>query len=352
LAGLVLLFPFCARVSHVFCLDGEEKARQGADTLQRFYVVRQETTDVSPFRDDYILDVKAQGAGVTVRYVLIAPASSDCPHFVTVTAIETRLANASLDDLTGNVKLCSMQENEVNSAVADTKKTILVGHTTRYAIVAQCGQAERVFRLSYPPTDIGVLERKKPEITTLFNLDGQICKRAFGERDIFYYASPSRNAEPRHFGASLVPELRAGLYDLGFANEEQRESCAGLASCDLGLTRDLLKNYLGPDDKVVGARGTLINPEKYPLLKYVAPAYPPLAQMARIEGKVTLELTVDKASGSVTRVHLVSGHPLLAGAAEQAASQWKFQPSDTRLAQPIEVVLEFSFACTVVSVSK
>jgi len=114
----------------------------------------------------------------------------------------------------------------------------------------------------------------------------------------------------------------------------------------MGFTRRALKNYVGPDDKLSGPTATLLNPEKYPLAKYEAPQYPPLARMARIQGKVTVEVTVDGTTGSVAHAHATSGHPLLQKAAEQAASEWKFQPSDTNFIQPIYVVLEFSLVCS------
>lgn len=60
-------------------------------------------------------------------------------------------------------------------------------------------------------------------------------------------------------------------------------------------------------------------------LKHVAPAYPPEARAQGIEGMVILELTLD-ASGAITSVRTVKGHPLLEPAAVAAAKQWVFEP--------------------------
>jgi TonB family protein len=57
----------------------------------------------------------------------------------------------------------------------------------------------------------------------------------------------------------------------------------------------------------------------------VAPVYPPLARQARIQGVVRLNVTVGK-EGLVKSVELVSGHPLLARAAEEAVRQWVYRP--------------------------
>ena len=61
------------------------------------------------------------------------------------------------------------------------------------------------------------------------------------------------------------------------------------------------------------------------LLKRVAPKYPPLASQARLQGSVWLTLSIDR-DGRVKGSQVVSGHPLLIGAAREAVSQWRFEP--------------------------
>ncbi len=55
----------------------------------------------------------------------------------------------------------------------------------------------------------------------------------------------------------------------------------------------------------------------------VPPEYPPLAKMARIEGDVALEVTIDE-DGKVTNLEVEDGHPLLVKAALDAVRQWKY----------------------------
>jgi TonB family protein len=55
------------------------------------------------------------------------------------------------------------------------------------------------------------------------------------------------------------------------------------------------------------------------------PAYPPLAEQARIQGNVILEVPIYE-SGTVSAIRLVSGHPLLAQAALEDVKKWKFRP--------------------------
>ena len=60
-------------------------------------------------------------------------------------------------------------------------------------------------------------------------------------------------------------------------------------------------------------------------IKRVRPLYPALAQQARVTGKVGLHLTVG-ADGGARNIMLVYGHPMLAGAAIEAAKKSKYRP--------------------------
>ena len=70
----------------------------------------------------------------------------------------------------------------------------------------------------------------------------------------------------------------------------------------------------------------------------VSPVYPELAKRMNLTGVVKVRLTV-AANGSVKDATLVGGHPVLAGAALDAAKKWHFE---ARPAESIEVV-EFRF---------
>ena len=55
------------------------------------------------------------------------------------------------------------------------------------------------------------------------------------------------------------------------------------------------------------------------------PNYPPEARRARVEGVVILEATVT-AEGTVDKVKVISGPPILTGAAVEALTHWKYEP--------------------------
>lgn len=71
------------------------------------------------------------------------------------------------------------------------------------------------------------------------------------------------------------------------------------------------------------------------LIRRVEPAYPQLAKAARIQGPVVLFAVISKA-GTIENLRLLSGHPMLAPAAIDAVSQWRYRPYILNN-EPIEV---------------
>jgi len=71
------------------------------------------------------------------------------------------------------------------------------------------------------------------------------------------------------------------------------------------------------------------------LISQIKPVYPPLARQARIQGTVRLHAVIAK-DGSVQRLEVLSGHPLLVQAALDAVRQWRYQPTLLN-GEPVEV---------------
>jgi|HubBroStandDraft_6_1064221.scaffolds.fasta_scaffold13693_5 protein TonB len=71
------------------------------------------------------------------------------------------------------------------------------------------------------------------------------------------------------------------------------------------------------------------------LVHKVTPQYPPLAKQARIQGVVVLQALIGK-DGSITGLHVVSGHPMLTNAALEAVKEWKYKPYYLN-GEPVEV---------------
>jgi TonB family protein len=70
----------------------------------------------------------------------------------------------------------------------------------------------------------------------------------------------------------------------------------------------------------------------------VQPGYPELARKMNIAGTVKIEVVVAP-NGTVKDARVVGGHPVLAGAALDAAKKWRFEPA----AGESSGVLEFKF---------
>jgi TonB family protein len=70
----------------------------------------------------------------------------------------------------------------------------------------------------------------------------------------------------------------------------------------------------------------------------VEPVYPDLARKMNLTGTVKVEVVVAP-NGTVKEAKVVGGHPVLAGAALDAARKWRFEPA------PVETsgVVEFKF---------
>jgi protein TonB len=77
------------------------------------------------------------------------------------------------------------------------------------------------------------------------------------------------------------------------------------------------------------------NQPEPPLIRKVAPVYPPLAKQARIQGVVVMNAVLAK-DGTVQDLAVVSGHALLVQAALDAVRQWVYQLTLVN-GQPVEV---------------
>jgi len=57
----------------------------------------------------------------------------------------------------------------------------------------------------------------------------------------------------------------------------------------------------------------------------VRPDYPLLARQMKVEGSVILQVLIGR-DGLIQNLHVLSGPPILASAAEEAVKQWHFKP--------------------------
>jgi len=61
------------------------------------------------------------------------------------------------------------------------------------------------------------------------------------------------------------------------------------------------------------------------LLQKTVPVYPAIAKAARVSGVVVLQATISK-TGTIENLKVISGPPMLQGAATDAVRSWRYRP--------------------------
>jgi hypothetical protein len=314
-----------------------------AQEPSRFYIVTDVFSDAAPFWFHYILDVKMEGTDTMVRYIRVAPLNHWCAGVVTVKAVEARLKNMTPSGIVGRTNPCRTDQRRLEQALLRPSKTrVSVFDTASWGIVAQCSGKERVLSLPIPEeAHLDRLKRSDSDLARLWSLVHEVVTRAFGEKSMFYDIPKDQDLELQRKAEGVVPDLLSGKYDRGLS-----AACSGgvLGCRDKGFSDDL-KGYRGV---VADARpvGNLENRDTYRFFRFEDPTYPVLAQQARIQGEVELQLDLDRETGAVVRASSLSGHKLLQPAAEAGAKQWRFDPSSLT-SDAVKVVVNYSLDCPI-----
>jgi TonB family protein len=328
-------FALCFVISLVYesLASRLEAQTRGENELKSFYVVTHVVSDASPFRYEYVLDVKPQGKEVLVREIRIAPSEFGCPSGLTVKAADHVLTNTSPKSV-AQVNLCALKVGTVASVIAGAQPKGVVASiddTASYSIVAMCGKMEKVFEIPYPETvELEKLKKTNPQVASLWDLAHDVPRRVFGEDFSFYNTSASQDAAFQALGAEVVPAIKSGVYDRGFKNGSHLES--------------LLSEYKGPVKEIDPWYVEFVGPVPAGLVQYQLPKYPPLARQTRIEGEVHLVVVLDPQTGLIKEVNVTSGHPLLTAAAVAAARGWHFQQGNPRK-DSIDLAMRFILRC-------
>ena len=81
---------------------------------------------------------------------------------------------------------------------------------------------------------------------------------------------------------------------------------------------------------------TLLHADTRKSVKTTPPTYPAIALKMRIEGTVKMDVTIDP-DGSVADVKVLSGHQLLASAAQEAVKKWRYEPGEGKSTQSVSL---------------
>jgi len=83
---------------------------------------------------------------------------------------------------------------------------------------------------------------------------------------------------------------------------------------------------------------------KASLISKVEPVYPPLAKQARIQGTVRFAAIIGE-DGHIEKLQVISGHPLLIRAAQEAVRQYVYKPVLLN-GRPVEVMTDIDVLFT------
>jgi len=79
------------------------------------------------------------------------------------------------------------------------------------------------------------------------------------------------------------------------------------------------------------------------LIHRVEPQYPAIARQIRLQGTVVLRAMIGS-DGTIERIRVISGHPILAQAAREAVNQWRYRPYFLNgMAIPVETEVTVNF---------
>ncbi len=308
-----------------------------------FYIVSESFSDNGALFYYRWIDVTPDGAGSLVRYARIAPFSPYCLRTI-VQAAEAKVPNVSPAQLVKNNNPCDIKPSALHAALGKYAQTGGVFETIGFGIRASCGNSSVSLPLPIPEkVNRTLMQRAHPAMVRLWDLPSEITDRAFGPNDIFHGRTGEDELALERAGEQLVPELISGRFDAGLAAAVE----GGVGSGHSPSFKSLLETYRGPVS-VAEANANfvpiLLNAKAYRFDRFVAPKYPPLAMQAQIEGKVELQITLDRATGIVKSASAISGHSLLKPPAIAVAQQWRFSPNSAE-AESLVVTLDFAPRC-------
>ncbi|HEY0704156.1 MAG TPA: hypothetical protein VGD60_15405, partial [Candidatus Acidoferrales bacterium] len=214
-------------------------------TLDSFYIVTQATFRDGPAWVDHILELRPQGPDVLIREIRIAPLSADCPHHVTVRAIEKIQPSTTVQRLAGKFELCAHAEEDVDGMIHAAKKQEeinAIDDSATQTIVAVCGGFKRMYELPYPETlRFEALELADSKVGKYWEIAADVEADAFGNDFSLARLTPAQDHETQDLAAKLIPELKSGRYKQGFADAD----CPYAECRDHSIT-SALQGYSGP----------------------------------------------------------------------------------------------------------
>jgi TonB family protein len=314
-------------------------------TPSRMYIVSAAFSDFGALFYYRVVDVRTDGPDVVIRYSRIGWTNPGfCPRKI-VQGAQVRLSNRTIKDLVKANNPCAVNPRDLAATVK--KFSIMAGHFETFSagVVATCGSTTSVLELpDESRVDLKKLKSANAKMGRLWNLMPDVVDPTFGQDDIFQGRTEAEDLVLQRAGQEIVPELASGRYDEGLAAAVHGNDTTWRHP----RLRDLLNDYRGPitnsEAKAAALSIVLVDADQYRFSAFAKPDYPALAAMARIQGEVTMRLSIDPATGDVTSAEASSGNKILQENAVAAAKKWRLEPSSAG-AETISVTLRYSLQC-------
>jgi TonB family protein len=320
----------CVIICLLIVISGGASARRqqtNVPTPVEFVVGRHTFFDFGPPNDFYELFVVRQVANrISVEKITLTPAGA-CTQPAKVETASASMTE-SIPELLGKTNPCTIPEKELRRELKRCKKC-LVFSGANVAMEVQCGTQSRIVRADILDRDMFDPAPNTPEHTSwtmrlLARLDDAVGPGVM-DKPIFP-VSEKEGLTTARADSETLQELSSGRYDLLFQ----------------GATDKASEVYHGAQNRPPLPTVKLLSSSPFQPEVFVAPGYPPLARLARVEGLVVVKVDVNE-SGGTGNLIVESGHPLLQPAVKGSAINWKF-PKDA-VNQKVELKIEFTANC-------
>lgn len=319
---LVWLFVFLSACS-VFAKDGQT----ASSMPDQFLIARHTFFDFGPPSDFYeIISVRGTGGNTTVERVTLTPAGDTCIQPPTVETVSSSIPDTVSVVLEGR-NPCVIPEKALRKELKRRKQG-RVFSGAEVSMHVQCGGKVRVIRADVLDRDMFDSKAATPENTSwtmrlLTRLDKAFPSGVWDRPMFGGSTEPTKGAAPN---ADTARALQSGEYDHLFVGAPDRLSDLYRAS------------QIAPPAPSV----RILSSEPFQPEKFVLPAYPPIAKLARIEGAVVVTFHIDS-DGGVIDTQIESGHPMLRPTVAKALEDWKFPNEAT--GQQVKATIDFKTNC-------
>lgn len=279
-----------------------------------------------PFNYYELFVVRPIDDGSSVERITLTPAADRCLRTAT-TEVAVGKINASVQALFGAENPCAIPEKKLRRE-AKRCKHCLVFSFAATTMQVQCGGPTRLIRAEVLDQDMFAANPHTPKYTSwTMDLLKQLQEAVGpGVMSKPMFALPEKQSPSAQLDPAVARGLAEGQYDTLFTGASEKVS-------------DIYQSSLKPAPVPTVE---LVSSEPLSPSQFVAPAYPPIAAVAHVEGDISIRIATDN-DGNVLTVALDAGSPLLLGPARAAATQWKF-PRNPSLAE-IHATLRFSLNC-------